>query len=76
MPPKHVVVNAQYCKLGQSVCRIGAIERVMADCIAVLALTAIVLQLAGALTEPSCPVKQGKEQKTLTRVMYASYLLC
>lgn len=56
-------------------CNIGAIERVMADCIAVLAVTAIVLlQLAGALTEPSCPVKQGKEQKTLTRVMYASYL--
>ena len=48
-------------KFGQSVCRIGAIERVMADCIAVFAATAIVLQLAGALTEPSCPVKQGAE---------------
>ena len=45
----------------------------MADCIAVLAVTAVVLQLAGALIEPSCLVKQGKEQKTLTRVMYASY---
>ena len=49
----------RYCKLRQ-LCSTEAVERAMAD-IAVFAVTATVLQLAGALTEPGCPVKQGAE---------------